>query len=261
MTTHPIDCDALRELAEKATPGPWHWGPPSDSAWPQGDESLCAGEELVLYGWGYDASGIDGSDEDRAFIAAARTALPALLDENTALRARIDVLRDQIGTEVRSRDEWESNTEDAEHRATRAEAQSAIRGRAVAYAREKQREAEERLHALQAVHRDATSHARRIIAHPDRWIAQGLIDATSNMLSALTGAVTIRGGAVQWRNHAVKAEDRADRAEARIKAVRNVLDQYEQENADTPDRYPTPHGNGLGPTLVDASDISHALDG
>lgn len=128
----------------------------------------------------------------------------------------------------------------AEHRATRAEAD---------------------LDALQAVHRDATSHARRIIAHPDRWIAQGLIDATSNMLSALTGAVTIRGGAVQWRNHAVKAEDRADRAEARIKAVRNVLDQYEQENADTPDRYPTPHGNGLGPTLVDASDISHALDG
>lgn len=123
MTTHPIDCDALRELAEKATPGPWHWGPPSDSAWPQGDESLCAGEELVLYGWGYDASGIDGSDEDRAFIAAARTALPALLDETTALRGRIDVLRDQIGTEVRSRDEWESNTEDAEHRATRAEAE------------------------------------------------------------------------------------------------------------------------------------------
>lgn len=103
-----------------------------------------------------------------------------------------------------------------EHRATRAEAD---------------------LEALQAVHRDATSHARRIIAHPDRWIAQGLVISTRHLLDALTGAVTIRGGAVQWRNHAVTAEDRADRAEARIKAVRVLLDRAhdEFENPDEAD--------------------------
>lgn len=75
-------------------------GPPSDAAWPSGDESLRAGEEVVLYGWGFAASGIDGSDEDRAFIAAARTAVPALLDENVALRARIQAARELHRHEV-----------------------------------------------------------------------------------------------------------------------------------------------------------------
>lgn len=109
MTAHHIDTEALRRLADAATEGPWHWDPPSDDEWPSADESLRAGKDLVLHGWGYDASGISGSDEDRAFIAAARTAVPALLD---ALAA-------------------------AEHRATRAEAQSAIRGRAVAISRQR----------------------------------------------------------------------------------------------------------------------------
>lgn len=120
MTAHPIDPEALRKLADAATEGPWHWDPPSDEAWPSGDESLLAGEEVVLYGWGYDASGIEGSDEDRAFIAAARTAVPALLD---ALAA-------------------------AEHRATRAEAQSAIRKKQVAYWWAETQKTRDRLRAL-----------------------------------------------------------------------------------------------------------------
>lgn len=60
----------LREQAEAATPGPWHWSPPSAAEWPSGDESLLgAADETVLYGWGYDASGIEATDADRTYIA------------------------------------------------------------------------------------------------------------------------------------------------------------------------------------------------
>jgi hypothetical protein len=91
-------------VARAATPGPWAWQPPSKDSWPQGDESLVApGDEwqpdsyfggcteflrefhgtreledgshlhrttrTVVSGWGYDASGTDADDEDRAHIA------------------------------------------------------------------------------------------------------------------------------------------------------------------------------------------------
>lgn len=90
-------------VARSATPGRWTWQPKSSARWPEGDESLlalsdewrpcdgpgCAWKhdgiftragggpyahehrvaETVLLGWGYDASGIEGSDEDRAHIA------------------------------------------------------------------------------------------------------------------------------------------------------------------------------------------------
>ena len=67
----------LRERAKAATPGPWYWEPPSPDDWPSADESLMSsgaaskhgGDEVVLSGWGYDASGISGSDADRAYIA------------------------------------------------------------------------------------------------------------------------------------------------------------------------------------------------
>ena len=67
----------LRERAEAATPGPWYWEPPSPDDWPSADESLMSsgaaskhgGDEVVLSGWGHDASGISGSDADRAYIA------------------------------------------------------------------------------------------------------------------------------------------------------------------------------------------------
>lgn len=116
MTAHPIDYDALRELADRATPGPWE----ADTERYMGSAVAAPGGSPITWD---ESEGEVFTVPDAEFIAAARTALPALLDETTALRARIDVLRDQIGTEVRSRDEWESNTEDAEHRATRAEAE------------------------------------------------------------------------------------------------------------------------------------------
>ena len=79
---------ARRELEQAATEGPWEWDEPSDYDWPDGDQSLRApkardegGEGvLILYGWGYDASGIEARSEDRSFIADARTALPRALD-------------------------------------------------------------------------------------------------------------------------------------------------------------------------------------
>ena len=110
MTTHPIDTEALRRLADAATAGPW------ENARNGVQQSLDAATKAGDYR--YEGVGIVPEEyvrqDDAEFIAAARTAVPALLD---ALAA-------------------------AEHRATRAEAQSAIRGRAVVIYRERAREAE-----------------------------------------------------------------------------------------------------------------------
>ena len=110
MTTHPIDTEALRRLADAATAGPW------ENARNGVQQSLDAATKAGDYR--YEGVGIVPEEyvrqDDAEFIAAARTAVPALLD---ALAA-------------------------AEHRATRAEAQSALRGRAVVMYRERAREAE-----------------------------------------------------------------------------------------------------------------------
>ena len=75
------DVTELRRLLAGASPLPWQWEPPSGKNWPLGDESLVTTSgDPVLYGWGYDASGIDATAADRALIAAAVNALPTLLD-------------------------------------------------------------------------------------------------------------------------------------------------------------------------------------
>ena len=72
--------DEWKDLTAAATPGPWHWEPPSRAAWPVYDESLVTEDgEAVLRGWGYDASGIEGDPADRKFIALSRTIVPRLL--------------------------------------------------------------------------------------------------------------------------------------------------------------------------------------
>ena len=110
MTTHPIDTEALRRLADAATAGPW------ENARNGVQQSLDAATKAGDYR--YEGVGIVPEEyvrqDDAEFIAAARTAVPALLD---ALAA-------------------------AEHRATRAEARAAIRGRAVVIYRERARQAE-----------------------------------------------------------------------------------------------------------------------
>lgn len=78
----------MRAIEQAATEGPWVWEKPSDEEWPMHAESLVSDSGAdVLYGWGYDASGIEGSSEDRAFIADARTALPKALDALEAVLA------------------------------------------------------------------------------------------------------------------------------------------------------------------------------
>ena len=89
------DVAELRQLLAGASPLPWQWEPPSGDTWPQGDESLVTTSGApVLYGWGYDASGIDATAGDRALIAAAVNALPGLLDAADALRAELAHMRE-----------------------------------------------------------------------------------------------------------------------------------------------------------------------
>lgn len=96
-----IDYDALRELADRATPGPWEVN--------VGD---LDGDITVHHNQGVRASvawfgmaPAPYSREDAAFIAAARTALPALLDENTALQARATRAEAE-------RDEWRQTAQE-----------------------------------------------------------------------------------------------------------------------------------------------------
>lgn len=85
--------DEWKALEAAATPGPWHWEPPSRAAWPIYDESLVTEDgEAVLRGWGYDASGIEGDPADRKFIALSRTLVPRLIAAVEAVldRARME---------------------------------------------------------------------------------------------------------------------------------------------------------------------------
>ena len=107
MTAQPTR-DQLRALADAATPGPWetYMVPPERNraayvAVEAGDTEI----RIARY---------EGGHFDGAFIAAAREAVPELLDQLA----------------------------DAEKRATRAEAQSTIRGRAVTIYQRRAREAE-----------------------------------------------------------------------------------------------------------------------
>ena len=81
----PDDIKRFRELSSRATPGPWvaetaqeHRG--ADGMWwvRSGGGWRTEGSKLLLR---------DAAKEDLEFIAAARTALPAALDEIERLRA------------------------------------------------------------------------------------------------------------------------------------------------------------------------------
>lgn len=78
----PADAEALRRLSEDASGGPW-------GAWGQ----------YVSADGGHDGIAEMCTDADAAFIAATRTAVPALLDENAALRARIKAVRELASEE------------------------------------------------------------------------------------------------------------------------------------------------------------------
>ena len=78
MTDPIIDrLDAIRDRADKATPGPWDFQPWSTFALPSGDYA----ESILLANASLDGEVARGLlDEDGEFIAHARTDVPALVD-------------------------------------------------------------------------------------------------------------------------------------------------------------------------------------
>lgn len=97
MTGQQIDRDRLRELAENATPGPWtvehgsDWG--LDGR--QVPQSSVSRADRVAITWD-DHGGEVFVPADAEFIAAARTAVPALLDMLDQAEARIQAVRDAL---------------------------------------------------------------------------------------------------------------------------------------------------------------------
>ena len=73
----------IEARANAATEGPWEWEGEAKAEWELGANSLVPSrrpDDPVLYGYGYDASGIEVSnDADAEFIAHARTDMPALV--------------------------------------------------------------------------------------------------------------------------------------------------------------------------------------
>ena len=86
MTTEPIDLDAVQALADAATPGPW------DHA----TKTYDGGPLVVAEGYGFPAEPLPAAggivcypDADAAFIAQARTLVPALIAELRETRGRL----------------------------------------------------------------------------------------------------------------------------------------------------------------------------
>lgn len=82
------DLAELKKLCEKATPGPWVLGSEADPDLYRGAETIaCASGSMVL--WDRVLAVLNHHfpyEADSAFIAAARTALPKLIEEVETLR-------------------------------------------------------------------------------------------------------------------------------------------------------------------------------
>lgn len=102
MSDSPLDLPALEALCEAATPGPWYaMDDPAPSRADHGYRVLARTTRTDgrnVYGL-REAMAIPGkgvvwnSDADAEFIAAARTALPALIAEVRGLRAQAERYR------------------------------------------------------------------------------------------------------------------------------------------------------------------------
>lgn len=85
------DLRKIREASDRATPGPW-FGPRVTPAWPPGEWGVYEADEetgeviphaLIAR---MEDVGDDTARDNAAFVAVARGAVPALLDEVAALR-------------------------------------------------------------------------------------------------------------------------------------------------------------------------------
>ena len=91
--------DQIEARANAATEGPWEWEGDAKAEWEEGANSLVPSrrpDDPVLYGYGYDASGIEvKTPADAEFIAHARTDVPWLLEQverrDKALEAVLDL--------------------------------------------------------------------------------------------------------------------------------------------------------------------------
>ena len=91
--------DKIEARANAATEGPWEWEGEAKAEWELGANSLVPSrrpDDPVLYGYGYDASGIEvKTPADAEFIAHARTDVPWLLEQverrDKALEAVLDL--------------------------------------------------------------------------------------------------------------------------------------------------------------------------
>ena len=89
----------IEARANAATEGPWEWEGDAKAEWEEGANSLVPSrrpDDPVLYGYGYDASGIEvKTPADAEFIAHARTDVPWLLEQverrDKALEAVLDL--------------------------------------------------------------------------------------------------------------------------------------------------------------------------
>ena len=94
--------DEIEARANAATEGPWEWEGEAKAEWELGANSLVPSrrpDDPVLYGYGYDASGIEvKTPADAEFIAHARTDVPWLLEQvglrDKALEAVLELHKD-----------------------------------------------------------------------------------------------------------------------------------------------------------------------
>lgn len=97
MATEPLDLVALRALCDAASPGPWAYEEHEMTPAFRHESSIAGPDGDVVFAWWDDPEseaygGIVVEDEDAAFIAAARDALPVLV----ATLARIEALADRL---------------------------------------------------------------------------------------------------------------------------------------------------------------------
>ena len=89
--------DEIEARANAATEGPWEWEGEAKAEWEIGANSLVPSrrpDDPVLYGYGYDASGIEVKNPaDAEFIAHARADVP---DMAAALRAVLEVHKRKV---------------------------------------------------------------------------------------------------------------------------------------------------------------------
>jgi hypothetical protein len=101
--TEALDLGALKELCDKATPGSWVFSVTREDCGPGGDPNvpdeywtleISNDDESILY-----STALEDPTSDAAFIAASRSAIPALIAEVERLSVLLDQ-RDKKITEA-----------------------------------------------------------------------------------------------------------------------------------------------------------------